>query len=278
MNTSLHDHLKWLVDPRRSSGNKQHLLSDIIILTIIAVICGADSWDTIALFGKKKQSFLSKILKLPHGIPSHDTINRVISSLDSQHFNRLFIGWVNSIRDKSINKEVVAIDGKTLKGSKDAFHNQPAIHIVNAWANSNELVLGQLKTNTKSNEITAIPLLLDLLDIKDTIITIDAMGTQTAIAKTIIEAEADYILAVKGNQNYLYKNVINQFKNQTIADNNESLEKNKGRIETRICDVITDLTFLDDIVPKWKNLKSLMPQDKTRKRKPQNNVIISVVL
>lgn len=258
MESSLHKHLKWLVDPRRNGGNKQHLLLDIIILTIIAVLCGADSWDSIALFGKKKKSFLSKILLLPNGIPSHDTINKVISSLDAQHFGRLFIDWVNSIKDDKILKEVVAVDGKTLRGSKDSFHNQSPIHLVNAWANSNELVLGQLKTSDKSNEITAIPLLLTLLDIEETIITIDAMGTQTAIAETIIDKGADYILALKGNQPYLYENVIHQFKVQNIADTDENLDKNRGRIETRTCQVITNLTFLDDISEQWKNLKSLI--------------------
>ena len=117
MQSSLPKHLKWLVDPRRNGGNKQHLLLDIIILTIIAVVCGADSWDSIALFDKKKKTFLSMILLLPNGISSHDTINRVISSLDAEHFGRLFIDWVNSIKDDTITKEVIAIDGKTLRGA-----------------------------------------------------------------------------------------------------------------------------------------------------------------
>jgi len=271
MPTSLHKHLMWLPDPRRRGGNNQHLLIDIILLTIIAVISGADSWDSIELYGNKKKDFLSKILELPYGIPSHDTINRVISSLNAEKFGALFINWVNSIKDNNILKEVIAIDGKTLRRSKDSFHNQPAIHIVNAWASSNELVLGQLKTENKSNEITAIPILLSLLDIEDSIITIDAMGTQRKIAKTIIEGKADYILALKGNQSYLNDNVRNQFKVQKIASTSEITEKNRGRIETRKCEVITNLEYLDDISD-WKELKSIIKITATREVKNKKSV------
>jgi predicted transposase YbfD/YdcC len=257
MKTSLHEHLRWLPDPRRGGGNQQHLLIDIIILTILAVISGASSWNSIELYGKKKKEFLSKILELPNGIPSHDTINRVISCLNAKLFNSLFVNWVNSIKDNNIVKEVIAIDGKTLRGSKDNYHKQSAIHIVNAWANSNELILGQLKTDKKSNEITAIPILLSLLDIKDSIITIDAMGTQKKIAETIINQEADYILALKGNQGYLSENVKQQFKIQKIASTNETIEKNRGRIETRKCEVINNLEYMNDILG-WKGLKSIV--------------------
>jgi len=263
MKTSLHEHLKWLSDPRRKSGNKQHLLIDIIILTIIAVISGANSWDSIEIYGKKKKDFLSKILDLPNGIPSHDTINRVISNLNADQFGSLFIDWVKSLKNNNILKEVIAIDGKTLRRSKDTFHNQPAIHIVNAWASSNQMILGQLKTANKSNEITAIPLLLSLLDIQGSIITIDAMGTQKKIAKTIIEKKADYILALKGNQSYLNDNVRNQFTIQKITSTNQTIEKNRGRIETRKCEVITNLEYIDDILG-WKGLKSLVKITSTR--------------
>lgn len=269
MNTSLHKHLQWLPDPRKN--NKQHLLVDIIILSIIAVISGANSWDSIELYGNKKKDFLSKILELPKGIPSHDTINRVISSLNVEKFGSLFIDWVNSIKNNNILKEVIAIDGKTLRRSKDSFHQQPAIHIVNAWASSNELVLGQLKTANKSNEITAIPILLSLLDIKDSIITIDAMGTQKEIAETIIKQEADYILALKGNQGYLNDNVRNQFNIQKIASTNETIDKNRGRIETRKCEVINNLEYLDD-VSGWKGLKSIVKITATREIKGKKSV------
>ncbi len=269
MKTSLHQYLQWLPDPR--TNNKKHLLIDIIILTIIAVISGAESWDSIELYGNKKKDFLSKILELPNGIPSHDTINRVISSLNAEKFGALFIDWVNSIKNNDILKEVISIDGKTLKGSKDSFHEQPAIHIVNAWASSNQLILGQIKTANKSNEITAIPILLSLLDIEDSIITIDAMGTQKKIAQAIIEGQADYILALKGNQSYLNDNVRNQFKVQKIASTSETVEKNRGRIETRKCEVITNLEFLDDISG-WKGLKSIVKITSTREIKEKKSV------
>ncbi|HBK71553.1 MAG TPA: ISAs1 family transposase [Flavobacteriaceae bacterium] len=269
MKTSLHEHLQWLPDPR--TNNKQHLLIDVIILTIIAVISGANSWDSIEIYANKKKDFLSKILELPNGIPSHDTINRIISSLHVEKFNALFIDWVNSIKNNNILKEVIAIDGKALRRSKDSFHEQPAIHIVNAWASSNELVLGQLKTADKSNEITAIPLLLNLLDIKDSIITIDAMGTQKEIAETIIKAEADYILALKGNQGYLNDNVRNQFNVQKIASTYEMVEKNRGRIETRKCEVITNLEYLNDISG-WKGLKSIVKITAIREVKEKKSV------
>ena len=147
------------------------------------------------------------------------------------------------IKNTDISKEVIAIDGKTARGSKDSFHNVKAIHLVSAWACSNQLVLGQLKVDDKSNEITAIPLLLDLLDIENCIITIDAMGTQTEIATKIIENKADYILALKGNQGNLQEEVESIFRVQKIEDQDDDIEKNRGRIESRTCQVIKKLEF-----------------------------------
>jgi len=256
METSLHDFFKNLPD-NRIERNKQHLLIDIVILTIIAVICGADSWDSIELFGKSKKEFLLKFLKLPNGIPSHDTINRVISSINGDKFEELFIHWVSSIRDNEIQGEVIAIDGKTVRRSKDSFHNKKPVHIVSAWANSNKLVLGQRKVDDKSNEITAIPQLLKLLDIEGSVITIDAMGTQTKIADEIINQKANYILALKGNNSYLEDDVKNIFKIQKVGSISQTLEKGHGRIETRVCEVITDLNFLED-TNKWRELKSII--------------------
>ena len=157
--TSLYDYFVKLPDPR-INRNKKHNFADIIVLSILAVLCGVESWDSIEEFGKARIDFLKKILYLPNGIPSHDTINRVFSMLKPDKFEIVFISWVNSLRDKNIDKEVIAIDGKTIRGSRDSFHNKSAIHIVSAWANSNQLVLGQRKVDGKSNEITAIPELL----------------------------------------------------------------------------------------------------------------------
>jgi predicted transposase YbfD/YdcC len=255
MKTSLHDYFSQLPDPR-IRRNKKHLLIDIIVLSIIAVLCGAESWNSIELFGNSKKNFLSKILKLPNGIPSHDTINRVFSLINPGRFEQLFAQWVQSLIETKIPGEVIAIDGKAMRGSKDSFHEKSPVHLVSAWANSNQLVLGQVKTSEKSNEITAIPELLNLLDIEGCIITIDAMGTQKKIAETIIDKQADYILALKGNQGYLKEDVQNTFLRQQPDSIDETVEKGHGRIETRKCEVINKLDFLDE-KEQWAGLKSL---------------------
>lgn len=256
MTTSLHVHFSGLNDPRLAR-RKRHLLTDIIILTIVAVLCGAESWDSIELFGKTKIDFLRLFLKLPNGIPSHDTINRVISMLNSRSFERIFTQWVQSLKDKGIDVELIAIDGKTVRGSKDTFHEKSAIHLINAWASQNQLVLGQCKSEGKSNEIESIPILLDLLDIKDSIITIDAMGTQRDIAKKIIKGEANYILALKANQKELLEETQSIFRVQTPDSISSVAEKGHGRIETRTCEVITNIEFLYG-KEKWEGLKSIV--------------------
>lgn len=254
--TSLHKYFEYIPD-HRVNRNKKHLLSDIIILSILAVICGAESWDSIEIFGKTKIQFLKTFLKLPNGIPSHDTINRVFSSLHPRLFEEAFIKWVDSLKDENITKEVISLDGKCIKGSKDSFHEKNPIYMVSAWASKNQLVLGQLKVNEKSNEITAIPLLLDLLDIKGSIITIDAIGTQTKIAEKIIENEADYILSVKGNQKDLLSQVEDSFKRYKPDSVDMVTEKGHGRIETRSCEVISNLGFIDNR-DQWKGLKTVI--------------------
>lgn len=256
METSLHSHFSDLSDPR-IKRNKKHLLSDIIILTIVAVICGAESWDSIELFGKTKIDFLKTFLKLPNGIPSHDTINRVFTMLNPKRFEKLFYQWTSSLKDKDIDLEVIAIDGKTVRGSKDTFHDKSPIHLVNAWAGHNGLVLAQCKSDGKSNEITTIPLLLDILDIEGNIITIDAMGTQTKIAEKIIDEKGDYILALKGNQKGVREEVESIFRVQSPNSIDEQTEKGHGRIETRKCEVINNLKFLHG-KEKWKNLASIV--------------------
>ena len=243
METSLHKHFSGLNDPR-IKRNKKHLLLDIVILTIIAVLCGAESWDSIELFGKTKLGFLKTFLNLPNGIPSHDTINRVFSMLNPKKFEKLFAQWAASLKDKDIDLELIAIDGKTARGSKDTFHDQPPIHLVNAWAGHNGLVLGQCKSEGKSNEINTIPLLLEILDIEGCIVTIDAMGTQTKIAEAIVGGKGDYILALKGNQKGLREETESIFRVQQPVSIHEVTEKGHGRIETRKCEVINDLEFL----------------------------------
>lgn len=262
METKLHQYFRQLPDPR-INRNKKHLLIDIIILSILAVICGAESWDSIELFGKTKKHFLSKILRLPNGIPSHDTINRVFSMIRSDKFEEIFSRWVDSLREKGFSNEIIALDGKTVRGSKDSFHEKSPIHVVSAWANSNQLVLGQRKVDSKSNEITAIPLLLEMIEIEGCIVTMDAMGTQKEIAKIIVDKKADYLLALKGNQGGLKEQVEHLFSRQKPESENETSEKGHGRIEHRKCHVITNLTFLDD-KKQWKDLTSLIKIEATR--------------
>ena len=186
------------VEDPRSHINQLHSLVDILLIGIISVICGAETWKQMVDFAYSKEEFLKKFLKLENGIPSDDTINRVFSAIDSNQFESCFMEWVNSISELT-KGQVIAIDGKTLCGAKSKGVKSP-VHMVSAWANENNLVLGQVRVNDKSNEITAIPELLDKLMIQGNIITIDAMGTQTDIIENIIKKEADYILAVKENQ------------------------------------------------------------------------------
>jgi len=260
--TSLHQTFRQLYDPR-INRKKKHLLLDIIILSILAVLCGAESYDSIELFGKTNYDFLKQLLSLPNGIPSHDTINRVFSILNPKQFERLFIQWSNSLKNSGALEHVVAIDGKTVRGSKDSFHNTSPIHLVHAWSVENNICLGQLKTETKSNEITAIPEILDLLDIKGCIITIDAMGTQKAIAKKIIEKEADYILAVKDNQKALRLEVETACKRYRPVMDVSETEKCHGRIETRQCQVF-EKGLIVDSDNSWAGLQSVIKITSTR--------------
>ena len=189
--TSLHRAFRQLSDPR-INRKKKHLLTDIVIPSILAVLSGAESRDAIELYGKENISFLRRFLSLKNGIPSRDTINRVFSIIRSRQFERLFIQWSENLKDSKILEKVVTLDGKTVRGSKDSFHEKSPVRPVHAWSVENNICLGQWETDCRSNEITAIPEIPDLLDIKGSIITVDAMGTQTAIARKIIDESADY--------------------------------------------------------------------------------------
>lgn len=202
---AIEEHFSKVSDPR-VDRTKEHKFIDIIAIAICAVICGAEGWVDIELFGKSKLPWLKTFLELPNGIPSHDTFGRVFSKIDAQQFQLAFYEWVWAVND-IIQGQIINIDGKQLRGSKDKVLGKRAIYMVSAWAEENELVLGQRKVDEKSNEITAIPELLKLLALSGCIVTIDAIGTQTNIAKTIVEAEADYVLSVKENQGHLYEDV-----------------------------------------------------------------------
>jgi predicted transposase YbfD/YdcC len=254
--TNLHQAFKSLKDPRMRR-NKKHKLLDIIILSILAVLCGAESYDAIALFGKENFVFLKQFLELKNGIPSHDTVNRVFQLLHSHQFERCFISWAQSLKDSGIMERVIAIDGKTIRGSKDSFHHQSALHSVHAWSVENSICLGQMECGEKTNEITIIPKILDLLCIKKSIITIDAMGTQTAIAQKIIDNEGDYILAVKGNQGTLEEEVHATCKGSRPLYDSCTVEKGHGRIETRRCEVF-EKGLIVDFDNRWKNLTSVI--------------------
>lgn len=202
---SLLSHFANLEDPRDNRG-KAHLLLDIIVITICAVISGAESWEDIELFGKSKQEWLGTFLGIPKGIPCDDTFARVFARLDPQELQNSFLSWVKAVSEM-LSGEVVAIDRKTLRHSYNRSEGKQAIQMVSAWASANGLVLGQRKVDSKSNEITAIPELLKILEINGCIVTIDAMECQKEIAKEIIQKEADYVLAVKGNQSGLFEDV-----------------------------------------------------------------------
>ena len=232
------EHFVTLQDPR-IERTKLHPLLDIITLTICAVICGAEGPADIEQYGQEKYDWLKTFLALPNGIPSHDTIGRVLARLDPKQFQACFLHWIGDICQLSCG-EVVPIDGKTVRHSYDTELGQSAIHMVSAWAATNRLVLGQVKVSAKSNEITAIPELLDVLDIADCIVTIDALGCQKDIAAQIIEKDADYVLALKGNQEHLYDDVKRLFDTlfqQEVApstlDYYETTESGHGRIEVR---------------------------------------------
>jgi predicted transposase YbfD/YdcC len=234
---TLIEHLSIIPDPR-ITGRCNHLLVDIMLIAITAILCGADDWNSIEGFGKAKEAWFRRFLKLPSGIPSHDTFRRVFARLSPSAFQEAFVEWVRDVAGTI--QGVIAIDGKTLRRSHDRALGKKAIHMVSAWAAENGLVLGQVKTDEKSNEITAIPELLRLLDIHGCIVTIDAMGCQKAIAKQIIEQKGDYVLALKGNQSGLQEAVEAIFQQADrvgyqdyAVDYFETSERSRNRMEIR---------------------------------------------
>lgn len=206
---AIEEHFGKIIDPRKDR-TRDHKLIDIIAIAICAVICGAEGWTDSELFGKSKQHWLTTFLELPNGIPSHDRFGRVFSLIDAQQFQLVFYEWVWAVND-IIQGQIINIDGKCLRGSDDNQLGKRAIYMVSAWAVENEIVLGQRKVDEKSNEITAIPELLKILSIAGCIVTIDALGTQTNIAKSIVQANAEYVLSVKENQGHLFEDIATLF-------------------------------------------------------------------
>jgi predicted transposase YbfD/YdcC len=279
------EHFTNLPDPR-IDRTKRHKLIDIVGVSICAVVCGAEGWTAIEEYGHAKQGWLRQFFELPHGIPSDDTFRRVFTRLSPTQLQDRFMGWIQSLSIHTVG-QVIAIDGKTVRRSYDRGGNKGAIHMISAWASANRVVLGQVKTEEKSNEITAIPELLTLLALEGCIVTIDAMGCQKAIATQIVDQNADYVLALKGNQGTIHQHVVeffDQYQEQKQKQEQEQEQEQKqkqeqkqeqkqkawerateyyetvdgehGRIEIRRYWQISDMTWLDER-SQWKHLQSV---------------------
>jgi len=256
---SISNYFRKLKDPRRVH-RRLHLLQDIIVIALCAVIAGAQDWQEIETFGRKRVDWLKRFLRLPNGIPAHDTFERVFNRLNPQAFQACFRNWVQAIQD-ALKIKHVAIDGKTLRGSGSA--QLGPLHLVSAWATAQHLSLGQVAVDTKSNEITAIPLLLELLDLKGALVTIDAMGCQKAIAQKIIDQGGDYILTVKENQEHLLDDIQQALEEAFDSDfagfehdTYETRERGHGRDEYRCYTVLHSTAGLRQ-AEAWTNLTTI---------------------
>ena len=261
---SLVDAFADLPDPRMAR-TRHHALLDILVIALCAVICGAEAFTDMEDWGHAKESWLRERLALPNGIPSHDTFNRVLARLDPEAFSTCFLRWVEALREPT-QGQVIALDGKTLRHSFDRASGQGAIHMVSAWAAANRLILGQVKVDEKSNEITALPALLGLLDVRGCIVTIDAMGCQKEIARQVIEQEGDYVLALKGNQGTLFEDVqlfLDDAYTRRFQDldhhSHRTFDGEHGRHETRRYWVTGDVEWLRERhgAETWVGLRSI---------------------
>lgn len=242
----------------RLDRKKLHPVENIVFITAVGVICGMETWEEIEDFGHARRDFLETHLDLTNGIPSHDTLNRFFSLFDPEKFQTLFISWLHDLLDIKVEEgNQVAIDGKSCRGSRT--RKNKMVHLLHAFLVEQECILAQKRTAKKSNEITAIPELLEILDLKGAIVSIDAMGCQTEIAKKIIEKEADYFLAVKENQKTLYEDISTAFLvfSENGSNSFTSEEINGSRIEKRTCKVIEDLTHLT-LSEQWLGLKKII--------------------
>lgn len=257
--SALCQHFALLPDPR-VARTRRHALIDIVTIALCAMVCGADSFVEMAQWGRAKKDWLKERLELAHGIPSHDTFARVFARLDPTAFSLCFSSFMQTLQ-KETNGQVITLDGKPRRHSFNTATGSKAIHLISAWASQSRLVLAQVKVDDKSNEISALPELLKLLDIKGCIVTIDAMGCQKEIAKQIIEQEGDYVLALKGNQESLHEEVRFTFTQQDFvaqaAHSYKSVGKGHGRIETRRYTLVDDVTDELDPAQAWPGLKSI---------------------
>lgn len=260
MATRFLEYFAELADPRGGQG-RQHLLSDMIAIAICAVVCGADDWSEIADFGRAKEGWLRTFLQLPHGIPSHDTFGRVFAVLAPKGLERCFAAWIKGLAGRGGARHV-AFDGKALRRSFDRASKKAAIHMISAWVTEAQLVFGQLATEAKSNEITAIPQLVELLDLKGATVSIDAIGCQRDIARAIVGKGADYVLAVKSNQPTLHDElrlfldeVIDGSLKDVAVRCHEEIDKGHGRIEVRRTWVSSAIDWFEDRT-RWPGLAS----------------------
>lgn len=257
-----------LQDPR-VERTRHHSLHSILVIMILAVTCGADGFVQIAQFGRAKLKWLKTFLDLPRGIPSHDTFGRVLAALDPDQFERFMVRWTEALAQATAGR-VVALDGKTLRRSFQSAGGKAAIHMVNAWCSANHMVLGQLATEEKSNEITAVPKLLELLDLKGAIVTVDAMNGQKATAQKVIEGGGDYVMQVKGNQGTLHDQLIVDL-DEAVALNFQGMEHDSvktvdgdhGRIETRRLWCTSDVSWVPN-KEQWPGLRSVAVLESTR--------------
>lgn len=269
MATSIWEHFCVLPDPR-VDRTKLHKLEDILTIALCAVICGAETWVDIADFGRAKEAWLHTFLELPHGIPSHDTFGRIFAVLDPRGFERCFQSWIADLAGSSEGK-LIAIDGKTIRRSLDRANGKAAIHMVTAWVHENHAVFAQVRTEDKSNEIKAIPRLLEMLNLKAATVTIDAIGCQRDIAQKVLDKDGHYVLAVKNNQESLYED-IRLFLDDAIEngfhglqhDVYEQTEKGHGRIETRRCWTTGQTEWLGQR-HSWPGLQSIAAVECSRK-------------
>jgi predicted transposase YbfD/YdcC len=258
---SIEKHFGNIPEPRLERTRLYELM-EILVIAICAVICGADNWEEIADFGQDKEAWLRTILPLPNGIPSHDTFRRVFGLIDAVAFQKGFVSWMQAIT-VLIGGQVIAVDGKKSRGSQDRAIGKGAIDMVSAWANANQVVLGQVKVDDKSNEITAIPELLRMLVIRGCIVTVDSMGCQVEVAQACVDQEADYVLALKENQPHLYEDVTRLFADLDSSqmkayayDYAHSFDNTHGRAEKRQCWTIADPVVIQQLrgANRWPNL------------------------
>jgi len=263
--TTIREHFSCVKDPRQF-GKVDHPFINILVIAICGILCGADDWVGVETFGNAQFEWLSQFLDLSKGIPSHDTFGRVFAVIDPEQFSQGFLSWIKAIAQMTAGG-VIALEGKQLRGSHDGVLGKKAIYMVSAWGVENGLVLGQRKVDEKSNEITAIPQLLQVLALSGCIVTIDAMGCQTDIAAQIVDQKADYVLVLKKNQGHLYEDVTQMFAYfQKVEfagvdyDYHKTVDKGHGRVEIRECWTFNVHQWAEYFrtLPKWKGLQTVV--------------------